>query len=172
LLSSALALPAFGQTQPDAFPDSRQARELQACGAPEKQVNFTVETGNSAQPPAAQPANKALIYILRPHHGMTSFPSKIAVDGEWKGANLPGTYFSFTLEPGLHYFCSSAKSQSLLIMTIEAGKSYYLEQQVIFKPHSPVHNLFLLPESVAKPILALTTPCNWKIEAPKQDRSE
>jgi len=89
------------------------------------------------------------------------------VDGEWKGANLPGTYFTLTVEPGLHYFCSSAKSQSLLIMTVEAGKTYFLEQQVIFKPRSPVHNLFLLRESEAKPILALTLPSTWKIDNTK-----
>ena len=94
---------------------------------------------------------------------MTGFPAKFAVDGEWKGANLPGTYFTFTIEPGLHYFCSSAKSQSLLIVTLEAGKTYYLEQQVIFKPRSPVHNLFLLRESEAKPVLALTVPSTSKI---------
>ncbi len=158
----AAPLPALCQS--DTFPDSWQARVFEACGAPEKQVNFTVTADNSGRPPAAQPAGKALIYVLRPHHGLTGFPSKIAVDGEWKGANLPGTYFTFTVEPGLHYFCSSAKSQSLLIMTVEAGKTYYLEQQVIFKPHGPVHNLFLLRESEVKPILALTAPSTWKIE--------
>jgi hypothetical protein len=149
---------------PDTFPDSWQARVMQACGAPEKQVNITVKADKSAPPAAVPSAGKALIYILRPRHGMTSFPSKIAVDGEWKGANLPGTYFFLTAEPGLHYFCSSAKSQSLLIMTVETGKTYYLEQQVIFKPRTPVHNLFLLRESEAKPILALTLPSTWKIE--------
>jgi len=164
MLLCAAALPALCQSQTDTYPDSWQARVLQACGAPEKQLNFTVEADKSAPPAAAQPAGKALIYVLRPRHGMTGFPSKIAVDGEWKGANLPGTYFSLTVEPGLHYFCSSAKSQSLLIVTLEAGKTYYLEQQVIFKPHSPVHNLFLLSEADAKPVLALTTPSTWKIQ--------
>jgi hypothetical protein len=77
---------------------------------------------------------------------------------------MAGTYFFFTLQPGLHYFCSNAKSKSLLILTAEAGKTYYLEQQVIFKPHSPVHNLFLLREADAKPMLALTAPSISKVE--------
>jgi hypothetical protein len=164
LLFSALALPAFGQTQQDAFPDSWQARELKVCGAPEKEVNYTVLTGNSTHPSGVQAAGKALTYVFRPHHAMASFQSTVAVDGEWKGVNLSGTYFFLTLEPGLHYFCSEAKSRSLLIFTAEAGKTYYVEQQVIFKPHSPAHNLFLLSEADAKPILALTTPSTWKIQ--------
>jgi hypothetical protein len=164
MLACVIALPALCQTEPDTYPDSRQARELQACGAPEKEVHYTVDTEKGAPPAAVQPADKALFYIFRPRHGMTSFPSSIAVDGEWKGANLAGTYFFFTLQPGLHYFCSSAKSKSLLILTAEAGKTYYLEQQVIFKPHSPVHNLFMLREADAKPMLALTAPSISKVE--------
>ena len=164
MLACVIALPAFCQTDSDTYPDSRQARELQACGAPDKEVHYTVDTDKVTPPVTVQPGNKALFYIFRPRHGMTSFPDKIAVDGEWKGANLPGTFFTLTLEPGLHYFCSSAKSRSLLIMTVEAGKTYYLEQQVIFKPHSPVHNLYLLRKADAKPMLAQTTPSTWKIE--------
>ncbi len=163
MLLCAMALPALCQSQTDTFPDTWQARVLQACGAPDKQVNFTVEADKSMHSATTQPADKALIYVLRPHHGMTGFPSRFAVDGEAKGANLPGTYFVLTVEPGLHYFCSTAKSQSLLMMTVEAGKTYYLEQQVIFKPHSPVHNLFLLRDSEAKPALALTVPSTSKI---------
>jgi hypothetical protein len=164
MLACAMALPALCQTEPDTYPDTWQARELQACGAPEKEVHYTVDTDKDTHPLAMQSADKALIYIFRPLHGMTSFPSNIAVDGEWKGANLAGTYFFFTLEPGLHYICSSAKSRRLLIFTAEAGKTYYLEQQVIFKPHSPVHNLFLFGEADGKSLLARTTPSTWKIK--------
>jgi hypothetical protein len=163
-LVCAMALPAFCQTEADTYPDTWQARQLKACGAPEKEANYTVEAAVGAPQAASQSAGKALVYVIRPRHGMTSFPSKIAVDGEWKGANLPGTYFSLPIDPGLHYFCSSAKSKSLLIVTLEAGKTYYLEQQVIFKPHSPVHNLFLLREPEAKPVLALAAPSSSKVQ--------
>jgi hypothetical protein len=167
MLACALALPAFCQNQQDTYPDSWQARELKACGAPDKEVSYAVDASPSSRPIGAQTADKALIYILRPRHSMTSLQSKIAVDGEWKGVNLGGTYFFLTLEPGLHYICSKAKSRSLLILTVEAGKTYYVEQQVIFKPRGPVHNLFLLSEADAKPMLALTTPSAWKAEKPE-----
>jgi hypothetical protein len=80
---------------------------------------------------------------------MASFQSKVAADGEWKGINLSGTCFFLTLEPGLHYFCSEAKSRSLLIFTAEAGRTYYIEQQIVFKPRSSDHNLYLLSEADA-----------------------
>ena len=162
VLACAITSTAVGQR--DSFPDTRQARELKACGAPDKEVNYTAETESTTHPNGVQTADKALIYIFRPHHAMTSFQSKVAVDGEWKGVNLNGTYFFLTLEPGLHYFCSEAKNRSLLILTAEAGKTYYIEQQVVFKPHFPVHNLFLLNESDGKSMLAVTTPSVWKIE--------
>jgi len=157
-------LPALCQSQSDNYPDSRQAREMMACGAPEKEVNYTVSADVNARPSSAQITGKALIYIVRPRHAMTSFQSKVAVDGEWKGVNLAGTYFMLTLDPGLHYFCSETKSRSLLIFTAEAGKTYYVEQQVVFKPHSPVHNLFLLNEADGKSLLAQATPNVWKVQ--------
>jgi acyl-CoA synthetase (AMP-forming)/AMP-acid ligase II len=139
------------------------ARELQACGALDKEVNYIAAPDPNAHPTGVQPGDKALVYIVRPHHAMASFPSKVAVDGEWKGVNLSGTYFFLTLEPGLHYFCSEAKTRSLLIFTAEADKTYYIEQQVIFKPHSPVHNLFLLKEADAKLLLAPAALSTWKL---------
>jgi hypothetical protein len=159
-----MTFPALGQTQPDAYPDSWQARELQACGAPGNRVNFTVLPAANTQPSTTRSADKALIYVIRPRHALTGFQSKIAVDGEWRGVNLAGTYFTLMLEPGLHFICSEAKSRSLLIFTAEAGKTYYVEQQVVFKPHSPVHNLFLLSEADGKSLQELTTLTAWKIE--------
>ncbi len=161
---SVLALPAFGQTQQDGFPGTWQARELKACGAPDKQVSYTILAASTAHPSGAQVAGKALVYIFRPHHALASMQSKVAVDGDWKGVNLSGTYFFLTVDPGLHYFCSDAKTRSLLIFTVEPGKTYYIEQQVVFKPHSPVHNLFLISEADARPMLALTTQSAWKAE--------
>jgi len=164
LLAFVFSIPAFCQSQADSYPDSRAARELKACGSADKEVNYTVAADASAHPTAAQSADKALVYVVRPHHGMTSYPSKLAMDGTWMGANLSGSYFTLTLEPGLHYLCSEAKTRSLLIFTAEAGKTYYIEEQVVFKPHSPVHNLYLLSEADAKPLLALAAPSTWKIQ--------
>jgi len=164
VLACAAALPAICQSQQETDADSWQAREMRACGAEEKEVNYVVATDLTTRPAAVPATDKALVYIVRPGHIRTSYQSKIAVDGEWKGANLGGTYFFLTLEPGLHYFCSKAKSRSLLILTVEAGKTYYMEQQVVFKPIRPIHNLFLLRDADAKAILAQTTPSTWKVQ--------
>ncbi|MGA2350822.1 MAG: DUF2846 domain-containing protein [Terracidiphilus sp.] len=130
-------------------------------------MSYNVLSDTSAHPSGTQTADKALVYIFRPHHSLASFQSKVAVDGEWRGVNVSGTYFFLTLEPGLHYFCSEAKSRSLLIFTAEAGETYYIEQQVIFKPHSPVHNLFLLSEADSKSTLALTALSTWSLSTGK-----
>lgn len=56
--------------------------------------------------------------------------SKFAVNGDWKGVNRGKTYFFLTLDPGEHFFCSESENQSYLSLTLEAGKTYYLQQQV------------------------------------------
>lgn len=57
------------------------------------------------------------------------------VDGTWVGANFKASYFFFSIAPGDHNLCSSAKgplarttNQSLLVTTFtaEAGQTYYL----------------------------------------------
>ena len=58
---------------------------------------------------------------------------KLAVDGEWKGVNRGNNYFFFTLRPGEHYFCSTdGHKRRTVVLTVEAGKTYYLEQRTQF----------------------------------------
>jgi hypothetical protein len=56
--------------------------------------------------------------------------SKLAVNGEWKGANRGDNYFYLELAPGEYHFCSQAENRSLLTLTVEAGKTYYLQQKI------------------------------------------
>src|SRR5215813_2750138 len=40
--------------------------ELKACGAKDKEVKYSADTDKSSHPTPAQPADKALVYVLRP----------------------------------------------------------------------------------------------------------
>jgi hypothetical protein len=104
--------------------------ELKACGPKDKEVNFKADTDKSQHSTPAQPADKALIYVLRPSMMGNKIQSKLAVDGEWKGVNRGDNYFFFTLDPGEHFFCSLAENHSLLTLKVEAGKTYYVQQHI------------------------------------------
>src|SRR5215813_15222123 len=61
--------------------------ELKACGAKDKEVKYSADTDKSSHPTPAQPADKALVYVLRPSMMGNKVQTKLAVDGDWKGVN-------------------------------------------------------------------------------------
>lgn len=101
---------------------------LKACGT--EKVNYSAKTDKKNHPTPDAPADKAMIYVLRPTIIGYKVNSKLAVDGNWMGVNRGKTYFFFPLEPGEHYFCSESENQDYLALTVEAGKTYFLQQKV------------------------------------------
>lgn len=110
------------------FAQDKEAEKLKACGT--EDVNYKATTDKKQHPTPEAPADKALIYVLRPTMIGLKIHSKLAVDGEWKGVNRGKTYFYFTVEPGERYFCSESENQDYLKLDVEAGKTYYLQQKV------------------------------------------
>lgn len=110
------------------FAQDKNAEKLKACGTGD--MDFKIETDKTQHPTPDAPADKALIYVLRPTMIGFGIQSKFAVDGEWKGVNRGKTYFYLMVDPGEHYFCSQAENQDWLKMTVEAGRTYYLQQKV------------------------------------------
>lgn len=95
-----------------------------------------------------------MIYVLRPTIIGYKINSKLAVDGEWMGVNRGRTYFYFPVEAGEHFFCSEAENQDYLALTVEAGKTYFLQQKVeagIWKART---NLVVMTEEEGKKKLA------------------
>lgn len=163
LLICAMVLPAFCQKQQEPEPDSARARELKACGTKNKEVKYSVGTDKKTHPTGEQAADKALIYVLRPSSIANKIESKLAVDGEWKGVNRGNNYFFFTLEPGLHYFCSSSPgNRSVLVLTVEAGKTYYLSPQV--RNWKARNDLTVLSDDEGKAILEEAQPSTWEVK--------
>jgi hypothetical protein len=134
--------------------DKQKEMRLKACGTEE--VNYDAKTDKSERPLPPQPADKALIYVVRTAMIGYKIHSKLAVDGKWMGVNRGGTYFYFTLDAGEHFFCSESENQDYLPLQVEAGKTYYLKQQVemgLFKART---NLTVLTEDEGKKALAKT----------------
>src|SRR6266852_5062574 len=96
MLACVTAIPLCCQTE--------QERELKACGPKENEVKYVTDTDKKRHPAGEQAADKSLIYILRPAMMGNKIQTKLAVDGEWKGANRGNNYFFFSLQPGQHYF--------------------------------------------------------------------
>lgn len=132
LLSVLLVLPATAEEK-DKKPDSKEAAkelELKACGPKEKELNFSADTDKKYHPTPAPTEGKAIVYVIRPTMLGNKVQTKLAVDGEWKGANRGNNYFFFEMEPGEHFFCSKAENRSALSLTLESGKTYFLQQHV------------------------------------------
>jgi hypothetical protein len=117
---------------------------LKACG--NEDVNYNAKTDKTQHPTPNAPEDKALIYVIRSSMMGYKIDSKLAVDGKWMGVNRGKTYFYFTLDPGEHYFCSESENQDYLTLKVEAGKTYYLHQQVEMGLWKARTNLVVLTE--------------------------
>jgi hypothetical protein len=135
--------------------------ELKACGPKEKEVKYTADTDKSEHPTGTPAADKALIYVIRSTMWGNKVQTKLAVDGEWKGVNRGNNYFFFTLQPGEHYFCSKAENASLLVLTVEAGKTYYLSQTIHMGAWKARNNIVAMEDSDGQAELAKAHPSTW-----------
>jgi hypothetical protein len=131
--------------------DKKELR-LKACGT--QDVNFSADTDKKNHPTPDAPADKAMIYVLRPQMIGYKIDSKLAVDGEWMGVNRGKTYFFFPVEPGVRYFCSESENQDYLALTVEPGKTYFLQQKVEMGMWKARTNLVVMPEAEGRKRLA------------------
>lgn len=138
--------------------------ELRACGPNDKEVSYKADTDKSQHPTPAQPADKALIYVLRPSMMGNKIQSKMAVDGEWKGVNRGNNYFFFTLDAGEHDFCSQAENHSLLTLKVEAGKTYYIQQHIEMGIMKARNRIEQMTEEEATKKLASTHLATWTVK--------
>ena len=54
----------------------------------------------------------------------------VSLDDRLAGESAPKTYFMWEVEPGQHVLKSHAENVSILLLTTEAGKNYYVWQEV------------------------------------------
>jgi hypothetical protein len=120
-------VPLFGQSK-----ESEAERLQRSCGPPD--VKHGIRVNRLGRVEQATPDN-AVVHVVRPSAAMGgAIQTKLAVDGKWVGVNVGGTYFTVSLAPGTHALCSQAGNRVLIDLTVEAGRTYYVEQR-------PVSNL-------------------------------
>jgi hypothetical protein len=114
----------------DDAPMTATEKEIEAKACPVAKTDHKASTDKTQHPTPDAPADKALVYSVRPTMMGNKVQTKLAVDGRWVGVNRGNNYFFFTLTPGEHYFCSMAENKSVLAMKVEAGKTYYVQQKI------------------------------------------
>jgi len=72
--------------------------------------------------------DKALVYVVRPTSMGFAIKSWFLCDDDALGVNKGSSYFFAHVDPGKHVFWS--KSENVDALEVEAGKTYYIQQQV------------------------------------------
>jgi hypothetical protein len=73
---------------------------------------------------------KALVYIVRPTIVGFAVPMRLDCDSFQVGWISAKTYLYTMLDPGEHVFIALSENESRLKVNFEAGKIYYMEQEV------------------------------------------
>ncbi len=74
--------------------------------------------------------NKASLYIYRNESFGAAIPMTVSVNGKALGQTAAQTYFRLNLTPGKYNVESHAENVSSLPLTMEAGKNYFVWQEV------------------------------------------
>lgn len=109
---------------------SLRAFAQSACGPAD--VQFKLTTDNSQHPLPAPEPGKARVFVIN-----RTTDARIAVDGQWVGAGASGSYFSFSLNPGLHHLCAAFsnwldREVAAHSLDAKAGETYYFAARI---PH-------------------------------------
>lgn len=80
----------------------------------------------------------------------------VTCDGSNVGTTHEKTYLFTILDPGAHTFTSTSENESKLQVTLEAGKIYYLEQQVKYGFSIARTHLVLVDGEKGKAFIAKT----------------
>ena len=111
-----------------------------ACG--DDSVKFDVAAQKNSSAPAPPAAGKALIVFAenenQPLGPFMHATVRFGLDGAWAGANNSNSYFTVSVDPGVHHLCASwqsvlhmlNKSIDVASFTAEAGKTYYFAANV------------------------------------------
>lgn len=75
-------------------------------------------------------ADKSSIYVYRNETFGSAISMTVALNGKVAGQSGPQTYFLWEVEPGNHEVASHTENVSTLKLTTEAGKAYYVWQEV------------------------------------------
>ncbi len=164
LLVACLSAVAWGDEKEKKSTEGDKALELKACGPKEAEVNYSADTDKKNHPTPAPAEGKAMIYVIRPTMMGNKVQTKLAADGEWKGVNRGNNYFFFEMEPGEHHFCSRAENHVMLTLTLEPGKTYFLQQHIEMGFMKARTNMELVSEEKGREKLAKLNLATWEVK--------
>lgn len=157
-------LPSFAASNDNDKVPTEKELELKACGPKEKEINYSADTDKKTHPTPAPTEGKAIVYVIRPTMMGNKVQTKLAVDGDWKGVNRGNTYFFFELDPGEHYFCSRAENHDALKLTLEPGKTYFLQQHIKMGFMKAQTSLESITEEKGREKLAKLNLATWEVK--------
>ncbi|HKW89558.1 MAG TPA: DUF2846 domain-containing protein [Candidatus Acidoferrales bacterium] len=105
------------------------AQKMSDCGLAVHHSSKTVKDKDPIEL-SPLPADKAMVYVVRPTHYGGAIQTKLSMDGNWMGVNMANSYFVFLADPGEHKFCSQSENGSRVTLTLERGKTYFLQQHI------------------------------------------
>jgi hypothetical protein len=76
------------------------------------------------------PQQVAGLYVYRNERVGAAVKMEVEVDGKLIGTTAAKTYLYTTLEPGQHTIVSKAENDATLTLDVQAGKLYYIWQEV------------------------------------------
>jgi hypothetical protein len=157
------------QDKDEVLTDTEKQIEAKAC--PAENTALDAKTDKSSHPTPDAPADKALVYVVRPTMMGNKIQTKLAVDGHWVGVNRGDNYFFFNLDPGTHYFCSQAENRSVLSIKVEAGKTYYLQQKITMGFMKARNKLVEVEAAKGKEDVAKTHPSSFDTKGTTREAS-
>ena len=89
----------------------------------------SLEDDTQAKRFAVKP-EKSNIYLYRNESLGGAIPMTVSLNGKVAGQTGPQTYFVWEVDPGSHEIASHTENVSTLKLTTEAGKTYYVWQEV------------------------------------------
>ncbi|MGA2436301.1 MAG: hypothetical protein ABSG25_13575 [Bryobacteraceae bacterium] len=140
-----------------AFAQDRIAGAAVAPGCGQDDVKFNVKTVNAQQPPTQPDAGKALVYFIEDDSDFESFPkptTRAGLDGGWVGATHGNSYFTFSVDPGIHHLCAGWQSTVIVgaghqkvaaHFRFEAGNVYFLKVKNTYPPTHGTDMIHFVP---------------------------
>jgi hypothetical protein len=89
-------------------------------------------------------AEKAVIYLFRNEPASAPWPIHVTLDQKDMGTTGANTYFRWEVEPGRHILVSRTENKPALILDAQAGRIYYVWQEIrmgFFRPQSELREV-------------------------------
>jgi hypothetical protein len=165
LAAAMLAVVASGAQ--DGALNEKEKRLLDLERLAKEDVKMAVRTDKKQHPAPEAPPGKAVIYFVRTQWFAQKIQSKVAIDGQWIGANRAHNYFFHVVDPGNHFIVSRADNTETLELDCRAGATYFVEQRVEWGHKKARNRIGILGEEDGR---RAVQKCHLSVSTPKKEK--